>query len=440
MRAHTLLSFLLLPNLAFCQMSADEWLGSWVGQAFSGQEQTGIRINIHDTAPDLVVDVDLLDIGVIGIPVQDIIITDDELFFTIPSDSGPQAVSLERKNNNELSGFWSESDKPDAELSLRRSELFIQANEINLTIAGAAGGLGVSIISPQNSVPVAGAVFVHGSGAESRSASRFAALRLAESGIASAIFDKRGAGESEGDWRNADFAALATDVLAVTEVLMEFTNLDINQIGFIATSQGGWVAPLAASSLENLGFIITISGPATTPREEGHWNVIRALQMGGYDDGIISEADEIMDLWDEGVLRDGDFSEYSQALEAASNEEWLIESGLESIHSISLPNWFVGWYQQIMNFDPRPIIENLNTPMLAIMGDQDEEQPWARSTEILAQMIDAGKDITVVIYPNANHAIRLTNPQGSPVRWPGRPDDFFSRQVDFILGSVNSNE
>jgi len=123
---------------------------------------------------------------------------------------------------------------------------------------------------------------VHGSGPETRDASRFAAIRLTESGIASAIYDKRGTGESEGDWQTADFYNLATDVSTVIETFAAASKLHVNQIGLIGTSQGAWVAPLAVSLNDELGFLITVSGPATTPKEEGHWNVIRELQLAGY--------------------------------------------------------------------------------------------------------------------------------------------------------------
>ena len=143
-----------------------------------------------------------------------------------------------------------------------------------------------------------------------------------------------------------------------------------------------------------------------------------------------------MDLWDEGIIRDGDFSDFIQALNSARNENWFAQTSLEDIYSTDLPDWFIRWYQSVSNFDPLPVLRNLSIPMLAILGDQDEEQPWDRTLELLVDLAQGGNEISVHIYNDVNHAMRLTNPNGQLPRWPGRPVDFFNRQVDFILESV----
>tara|TARA_R100001143_G_C3355745_1_gene132202 strand:- start:1025 stop:2353 length:1329 start_codon:yes stop_codon:yes gene_type:complete len=434
-----LVTLLLISNLSCSQLEPADWaIGSWTGTASAGQEQTAIRINVREVAPEIVVDIDLLDLGVIGIPTRDPVITENTLELAIPSDSGLQPVLLERQTENLLTGTWSETGKVDARLRLQSTDLFTLPSEQRLTSQGDAGSLGLSVIMPENtSPPLAGVVFVHGSGPEARDASRYAAIRLAESGIASAFFDKRGVGESTGNWQDADFNELASDVLAVTETFAATTGLSMNQIGFIATSQGGWVAPLAASMTDELGFLITISGPATTPKEEGHWNVVRELRLAGFAEAVVSRADAIMDLWDLGIMQDGDFSEYIQALNAARNEDWFAQTSMERIYSTDLPEWFINWYQPVMNFDPMPYLADLDMPMLAIQGDQDEEQPWDRTADLLESLAQAGNDISIYIYNNVNHAMHLINPDGTSPRWPGRPTDFYDRQINFILESVD---
>jgi uncharacterized protein len=433
---HLIITLIVISNLSCAQSDETNWaLGSWTGMASAGTEQTSIRINVREISPEISVDIDLLDLGVIGIPARNTMLSATSLKFAIPSDSGLQPVQLERQDNG-LLGTWSEADKVDASLQLQRTVQFISPNEQRLMTTGGAGRLGLSIMLPEETEALAGAVFVHGSGPEARDASRYAAIRLAEAGIASVFFDKRGVGESEGNWQDADFSELAADVLAVAEFFSDTTELRMNQIGFIGTSQGGWVAPLAAGMADETAFLITISGPATTPKEEGHWNVVRELRLAGYDESTISRADQIMNLWDEGIIQDGEFSEFIQAMNIAKNENWFAQTSLESIYSTDLPDWFINWYQPVMNFDPLPVLRNLTIPMLAILGDQDEEQPWDRTAELLETLGEEGNDISVHIYNDVNHAMRLINPNDQLPRWPGRPVDFFNRQVDFILESI----
>jgi alpha-beta hydrolase superfamily lysophospholipase len=61
-------------------------------------------------------------------------------------------------------------------------------------------------------------------------------------------YDKRGVGRSTGNWREASFQVLADDAVAGAKFLQARTDIAADQIGFWGQSQGGWIAPLAAST------------------------------------------------------------------------------------------------------------------------------------------------------------------------------------------------
>lgn len=95
---YLIVTFLFIANLSIAQELESDWaLGSCEGTATSGQEQTTIRINVRETLSKISVDIDLLDIGVIGIPARNTRITQNTLEFQIPSDSGVQPVLLKEK-------------------------------------------------------------------------------------------------------------------------------------------------------------------------------------------------------------------------------------------------------------------------------------------------------------------------------------------------------
>jgi pimeloyl-ACP methyl ester carboxylesterase len=72
-------------------------------------------------------------------------------------------------------------------------------------------------------------------------------------GVGVATFDRRGEGESEGEPTRGRFEAQARDALAVAEAL------ETERVGLWGFSQGGWVAPLAATLSDNVSFVITIA-------------------------------------------------------------------------------------------------------------------------------------------------------------------------------------
>ena len=56
-------------------------------------------------------------------------------------------------------------------------------------------------------------------------------------------------------------------------------------------------------------------------------------------------------------------------------------------------------------FDPAPSIEQMSSPGLWLYGGADKSIPTDRSVGILAQMKQAGKDFTIVVFPRAGHGL-----------------------------------
>ena len=61
-------------------------------------------------------------------------------------------------------------------------------------------------------------------------------------------------------------------------------------------------------------------------------------------------------------------------------------------------------------FDPAPLIEQMSTPGLWLYGGADKSIPTDRSVEILSRMKEAGKDFTIVVFPDAGHGLVDTVP------------------------------
>jgi hypothetical protein len=103
--------------------------------------------------------------------------------------------------------------------------------EREITFANGSVNLAGSLILPQTGDSLPAVVFLHGSGAEGRWASRFLALQFASHGFAALIFDKRGVGGSSGDWRSATLDDLAGDGTAAVARLLQEPRIDHTRIG-----------------------------------------------------------------------------------------------------------------------------------------------------------------------------------------------------------------
>ena len=92
-------------------------------------------------------------------------------------------------------------------------------------------------------------------------------------------------------------------------------------------------------------------------------------------------------------------------------------------------------------YDPMPVLRNLATPQLWILGEDDIDAPSAETTRRLKSLASAGRRITTVIFPHAEHGIYEfeTAPDGSRLD-TRQPDGYFRMMCDFILdGRIGSH-
>ena len=125
------------------------------------------------------------------------------------------------------------------------------------------------ILAPKNPGKYPGVVIIHGSGSSDRNQSwaKGFAEGLAARGITVLLPDKRGAGKSGGDWKTASFEELADDAIAGLDVLRRHAQVDPNSVGVMGLSQGGHIAPLAATRSPHVTFVVNVSG-STVPIAE----------------------------------------------------------------------------------------------------------------------------------------------------------------------------
>src|SRR6185436_19355788 len=155
---------------------------------------------------------------------------------------------------------------------------------------------------------------------------RSRAKDFAKNGIASFIYDKRGVDKSGGD-RNFpqyfSFDTLAMDVNAAIDELSKRKDINTNKIGLVASSQGGWVAPLAASLNKSISFLIIASGSVSTVGEDNLFERNVRLKGEGFTESEVKEA-EAMHIVDQEVSRTGNrFDEFSKMWEQYKNANWF---------------------------------------------------------------------------------------------------------------------
>ena len=146
---------------------------------------------------------------------------------------------------------------------LEYSEIFFENENENIELAG-------MLFLPEGEGPFPIAIVIHGSGPSRRNSVWYlsVAKHLQDNGIAVLLPDKRGCEKSKGKWVGADFDKLATDATSAIKYIQNQSGINFSIIGLIGMSQGGWIAPVAATKTEDVSFVASISGATVTTDEQ----------------------------------------------------------------------------------------------------------------------------------------------------------------------------
>ncbi len=291
--------------------------------------------------------------------------------------------------------------------SYRHEEVVFRNEDVSL-----AGTLTL----PSGTGPYPAVVFIHGSGPDSRENYRFYADLFAHHGIATLIYDKRGVGASTGDWRRVHFTDLAEDAIAGVGLLKSREYINQKKIGLWGGSNGGWVAPLAALLSNDVAFVITVAGAMVPPTDLAKWRSVNYVRNAAYPDDVVQEVSKLMDLQFELVRKEGfvkGWEKYEAELQRFRNEPWF--GRLAALRNPDNGSWFLP-YTASIDFDPVPVYESLNVPVLAILGESDPLVPARETAAILERLkSEKNKDITVTILAGADHNMnRPTGPRPVP--------------------------
>ena len=287
-------------------------------------------------------------------------------------------------------------------------------------------------------------VFVHGSGPQYREMYWGLGYLYAARGFAVLAYDKRGVGKSTGNWREASFQDLADDAVAGAKFLQARTDIAANQIGFWGQSQGGWIAPLAASRFPEAAFAVALSGGGLTPADTELFDSEYELTKAGY------TADEVKDelawqrLKNEIIVSPSNIAkwdEYARARAIAKDKKWFRHPGIDVFGPEKPDHPFWAYMRSFYFYDPAPTLRASTAPLLAIFGELDTPEGVKANVSAIRQIMDqAGRrDYTVKVYPNGSHNLMEVPPENPKewVRLKRFPPGLFELMVDWTTTLVH---
>lgn len=277
-----------------------------------------------------------------------------------------------------------------------------------------------SLTIPDSTGRFPAVVLIAGSGPHDRDETIFGhkpflviADHLTRNGFVVLRYDKRGIGNSTGDYQGATTRDFAADAAAAVAYLKTRREVMQSAIGLIGHSEGGLIAPMVASSgKHDIRFIVLMAGMGENGLETVmEQNRISMQQLNMEPENIeqslraLREIFESLSEWegreaDRVILRDRLsqlWEQYPLFVKMKINKENFIRN---QVNPITTP-----WYRQFLTLDPSQFLQKVKCPVLAINGENDTQVVPEKNLAAIQSALDRGgnRRYELKAYPRLNH-------------------------------------
>ena len=459
-----ILSMLLIVNSTFSQDITGTWNGnlqvqsirlrlvfhlSKSGEGYAAtmdspdQNAKGIpvsQVNFTDSVLSL-------RIPVAGIDYQGTFITNDSIAGTFKQTGQSFPLNLVRGEGDEKTGLRPQEPRPP--FAYFTEDVSFENKTAGIHLAG-------TFTWPKGKGLFPAVVLISGSGPQDRNEEIFGhkpflvlADDLTRQGIAVLRFDDRGTGQSEGTFATATTLDFAADVKAAVRYLKERPEIDTSKIGLIGHSEGGLIAPLVATEVNEISYLVLLAAPGLRS------DTLLLLQQqaigkaSGLDSAKMNSANRI----NKGaykLIREsaGDPDRLNARLTAyfdeisRTNPAQLYPPGSDGkkITATLVNQLTTPWMITFLKFDPRVILTKVKCPVLAINGEKDLQVLPGANLEAIQQSLEEGKnkDVTCRELSGLNHLFQECT-SGLPSEYGQITQTFSPRALQIIGDWVRSH-
>ena len=303
-------------------------------------------------------------------------------------------------------------------------------------------------------------LLVHGYGGSNvRERNSYADLRqrFNAKGVATAVWDKPGQGQSEGTFDiNQSVFSSAQEVLDAANALREANAPGSGKIGIWGVSRAGWIAPIALSQDADIEFWISVSG--TTAEDNFSYLLLANLPHEG---GTVEQAEQFAEEWRRGceIFRDGgSFDLYQGATRnLRANEyirqmrgEWQTRAQYEAWQQRCNAGSCAGVDDDMCSYvhveDFETMLSSLDVDTLAIFGEKDLNVDWRKTRRVYQATIGQNPNASLAIasFEDADHNLHVSETGSIREMRAGtatqKSDGYYDVQVNWLVETVLGNK
>jgi pimeloyl-ACP methyl ester carboxylesterase len=407
-------------------------MGSWIGTLQIGPSQLRIVFNIKaDSAGAMSATLDSPDQGATGIPVSGVVLKGDSLMLGVLAVGGEYAGRLEAGDTT-ITGTWRQggmslplivrrSAKPPALVRPQTPVPPYPYREEDVSYESLAPGIrltGTLTIPPGNG-PFPAIILISGSGAQDRDETIFGhkpflvlADDLTRRGFAVLRVDDRGVGGSTGNTMESTPDETVRDVMAGVKYLKGRSEINAARIGLIGHSEGGLVAPLAASRSKEIAFIGLLAAPGVPGDQILLRQTDDVLRSAGSSEAEIERAHTTNARIYATMKAEKDSALLAQKARAILTEALATDSpeargqaGGQAAIDRQVVMITSPWFRFFVGYDPRPALRSVTCPVLVLHGEKDiQVAAGENQKEIRKALTEGGNSkVQASILPGLNH-------------------------------------
>ena len=276
----------------------------------------------------------------------------------------------------------------------------------DVTVAAGAVTLAGTLTRPERPGPFTAVLLITGSGPQDRDETLaghrpflLLADTLTRAGYAVLRLDDRGVGNSTGDLQSSTYQDLTADAGAAVDMLQ--ARSDVDRVGLLGHSEGGYIAPLVAQQDPDIAFVVLMAGPAVPGGQVLERQQQTLLAASGAPqqqiDAAVTAARERTEL-----VRVQDFAGATAATRAYLEAQGLSPEQIDA----QLPALVSPYMRSFLVHDPAPSLAALTAPVLAVYGGKDLQVPADQSVPPLTALLGANQDATITTIPELNHLMQ----------------------------------
>lgn len=425
--------------LAAGSVSADEAAGDWSG-LLAGRLHLIVHVT-KDAGGHYGATLESPDQGSFVLPADKVAVDADHFSFTIDKIGGSFAGTWNAGKNGWV-GTWTQGQslplvlsrmtsraaalappKRPQEEAIAAGPLPYRQAAVDFANAGAGIKLAGTLSIPKGAGPFPAVVLICGSGPETRDEDVMGhkiflvlADALNRRGIAVLRYDKRGVGESTGNYATATFTDFAADAESALQFLRSRPEIAADRVGLVGHSEGGAVAPMLAVRDPSVRFVVLMAAPGMRIGQLLRLQTAKIAKASGASDADIAKKSAFFDkLYVDLAAAPG--NERALAIAKADVMQAVADKIIPAASADAIATMVTSpWAREAFAYDPVPALRQLKTPVLALNGSLDLQVPADEDLSPIRAALQGNPRAAIVELPSLNHLFQ-TAKLGTPAEY-----------------------